>query len=67
MDMNNVMSVEFDEVYRRFIVGPTLNNSKKNVEFFWISSLNVVENVAKFVFLFFFSQMQNFHFNNLFD
>ena len=34
--------------YRRFIAGPTLNNSKKKeVEFFWKLSLNVVENVTK--------------------
>ena len=40
--------------YRRFIAGPTLNNEKKTVEFFW--KLSVVENVAKvellFIFLF---------------
>ena len=29
--------------YRRFIVGPTLNNSEKEVEFFWKLSLDVVE------------------------
>ena len=40
--------------YRRFIAGPTLNNSKKEVDFFWKSSLNVVENVAKFEILLFF-------------
>ena len=42
--------------YRRFIAGPTLKKSKKEVEIFWSLSLNVVENVAKveiFVFLFF--------------
>ena len=33
--------------YRRFIAGPTLNNPKKDVDFFWKLSLNVVENVAK--------------------
>ena len=41
-------------LYRRFIAGPTLNNSKKEVDFFWKSSLNVVENVAKFEILLFF-------------
>ena len=40
--------------YRRFIAGPTLNNSKKEeVDFFWKLSLNVVENVAKVEFFFF--------------
>ena len=31
------------EGYRRFIASPTLNNSKKKVDFFWKLSLNVVE------------------------
>jgi hypothetical protein len=29
--------------YRKFIASPTLNNSKKKVDFFWKLSLNVVE------------------------
>ena len=33
--------------YGRFVADPTLNNSKKEVDFFWILSLNVVGNVAK--------------------
>ena len=39
--------------YRRFIAGPTLNNSKKKEgDFFWKLSLNVVEDVAKVEILF---------------
>ena len=40
---------------RRFIAGPTLNNSKKKeLNFFCKLSLNVVENVAKVGILFYF-------------
>ena len=46
---------EIKGTYRRFIAGPTVNNSKKT-EIFWKLSLNVVENVANveiLLFLFF--------------
>ena len=38
--------------YRRFIAGPTPNNSIKEVDFFWKLSLNLVENAAKVEILF---------------
>ena len=58
-------SVSSDIRNRRFIAEPTLNNSKKKVEFFWKLSLIVVENVAKVEFFFFsfLSRMHFFHFN----
>ena len=52
-DLSFMLAPHGASIYRRFIAGPTLNNSKKKVEFFWKLSLNVVENVAKVEFFFF--------------
>ena len=75
-DLSNLFSND----YRRFIAGPTLNNSKKKVEFFgfyhlvllsyffgffWKLTLNVVENVAKVDFFSFFLFLAECHFSTL--
>ena len=51
--------------YRRFIAGPTLNNPKKEVEFFWKLLLNVVENVAKVKILLIFLFLAECNFSTL--
>ena len=45
------MTHRVNSTYRRFIAGPTVNNSKEKVDFFWKLSLNIVENLIFFGFL----------------